>query len=47
MRQILWSICFEYITDFEPGDTERVAGTRKPTRFAKFIDRVCLGKPTP
>lgn len=45
MRQFIWSLFFEYINDFEYGDTERVAGTLKPTKFAKFIDRLCLGRP--
>lgn len=45
MRQLIWSMFFEYIHDFEVGDTTRDFGTLKPTRIAKIIDRICLGKP--
>jgi hypothetical protein len=35
---------FEYIHDFDRGDNERITGYLKPTKFAKFIDRICIGK---
>jgi hypothetical protein len=43
MRQFIWSLLFEYVNDFEVGDKERISGTLKPTRFARFIDRICVG----
>lgn len=45
MRQIIWLVFYECVHDFEPGDSKRISGTLKPTRLAKFIDRICIGKP--
>lgn len=44
VKEKIWHVCFEYVNDFPVGDKERVSGTLKPTRFARFIDRICFGK---
>jgi hypothetical protein len=44
IKALIWRVCFEYVNDFKVGDKERIVGTLKPTRFARMIDRICIGK---
>lgn len=44
IRQFIWTIMFEYITDIDPADPTRMSGVAKPTRLSKIVNYIVFGK---